>query len=138
MIILYITTSKRCVEACKVALKALRWNVLFFFDAHAVLFPLSLLSGFLYKRPDALNCVKVTFNETQASIYAKKGLKYLLRRTSCRQKACECLKLLVYVHSFLTRVLFKTKWLLVWYLLSRCSELWGCNCLHTEVPAYVN
>ena len=31
-----------------VAQKVLRWNVLFLFDAHAVLFPLPLLSGFCY------------------------------------------------------------------------------------------
>ena len=41
---------KKACEPWKVALKALQWNVLFFFDAHAVLFALALLSGFLYKR----------------------------------------------------------------------------------------
>ena len=41
---------KKACRTWKVALKALRWNVLFFFDAQAVLFALALLSGFLYKR----------------------------------------------------------------------------------------
>ena len=42
--------SKRCGEAWKVAQKALRGNISFFFDAHAAFFPLVVLTGFLYKK----------------------------------------------------------------------------------------
>ena len=40
---------KRWLKSRWVVQKALRWNVLFLFDAHAVLFTLYLLSGFFYK-----------------------------------------------------------------------------------------
>ena len=44
---------KRLLAGRWVAQKALRWNVLFWFDEHAVvLFTLALLSGFFYKRSD--------------------------------------------------------------------------------------
>ena len=41
--------SKRCVEVWTAAKKALRWNVLFFFDAHAVLFTVCILGASLMK-----------------------------------------------------------------------------------------
>ena len=41
---------KRLLAGRWVAQKALRWNVLVWFDEHAVLFTLALLSGFFYKR----------------------------------------------------------------------------------------
>ena len=41
--------SKRCVEVWTAAKKALRWNVLFFFDAHAVLFTVRILGASSYE-----------------------------------------------------------------------------------------
>ena len=41
--------SKRCVEVWKVAKKALRWNVLFFFDVHAVLFTVRIFGASSYE-----------------------------------------------------------------------------------------
>ena len=41
--------SKRCVEVWKVAKKALRWNVLFLFDTHAVLFTVCILGASSYE-----------------------------------------------------------------------------------------
>ena len=45
---LFLYFSKRFVEPWEVTQKALRWNVLIFFDGHAVLFALALLNGYLY------------------------------------------------------------------------------------------
>ena len=41
--------SKRCLEVWKVAGKTLRWNVLFFFDAHAVLFTVRIWGASCYE-----------------------------------------------------------------------------------------
>ena len=45
----YTQVSKRFVEVWKVAGKALRWNVLFFFDTHGVLFTVRISGASLYK-----------------------------------------------------------------------------------------
>ena len=45
-----LTTSiERCVDLWKVAKNALRWNVLFFFDAHTVLFTVCILGASSYE-----------------------------------------------------------------------------------------
>ena len=43
------TISKSCVDVWKVAKNALQWNVLFFFDAHTVLFTVRILGASSYE-----------------------------------------------------------------------------------------
>ena len=46
---LFAQVSKRCIEVWKVAKKALRWNVLFLIDAHAVLFTVRIWGASSYE-----------------------------------------------------------------------------------------
>ena len=67
--------SKRFAEPWKVVQKALRWNVLFLIDAHAVLFPLALLSGFHLKGQVKRACFKRYAYDFDLKVGLQAGIK---------------------------------------------------------------
>ena len=83
--VLHAQVSKRCVEVWKVAKKALRWNVLFFFDAHAMLFTVCILGASSYETRRANDSASILVS-TIVSVHCRPVWLIQIFRRWCRRQ----------------------------------------------------